>query len=282
MSGDSAPTVRTRLLGRELKKVRLARNLSIEAAAAKLDRSASSISRAENGKVRLPERDLPYILAKYGVTDHHTRNRILDLAHAANKKDRSQEHGDLAGSDLLTVESSATTIQEFQPIILPGLLQLRPYARAVFEAVPPKRSVQTIDRFVQLRMMRQRVLVKPTPPHYQAIIGETALYQIVGDRDLMRAQLHRLIEAAQEPRVTIQVLPFSAGAHAGVDGAFTIADVPEIIDGHLVFVDSLTGKDYIEAEADVRRYRLAYDHLRAAALSQPDSQVLIERVADTL
>jgi transcriptional regulator with XRE-family HTH domain len=279
MSGDSPPTVRTRRLGLELRRIREEQGYTLQAACMRLRRSASSLSRVETGRVCLPERDVPYILDAYGIIESRRREALITLARDALKKGWWQQYDDVlkAYPDFIGLENDATLIRDFETIFLPGLTQTPAYARALFETPAAGHSARTVKRLVEVRTNRQRILNRVDPPEYHAIIGEAALRQLVGGDDVMRAQYERLLDMMSIAHVTIQVLPFSAGAHVG-DCCFTLLRVPALGDD-VVHVDAVSSAAFVDDAETVARYSLTFGHLRASALQEQESRALIERIA---
>lgn len=275
------PTIRLRRLGTALRDQREAAGLTLDDAARMLMRSPSSISRIEKGLHHVPARDLEYILGKYGVTDPDLVQRMHDWRRNGRKKGWWQRYvTDLSPEtmDFIGLEADSVSIEFFELILVPGLLQTEAYARALIGAGPFAHDPNRVNRLIDVRMRRQDILTRPDPPELWAIMDEAALHRQVGGTDVMREQLRRLITASELPNVTLQVLPFASGAHRGVSGAFKILDVAPPGDLRVVTVDSLTEISYRESDEEIRSYTTAFDRLRAAALPESDSRVLIERL----
>jgi transcriptional regulator with XRE-family HTH domain len=267
-----------------LRDHREAARLTLDDAARTLMRSPSSISRIEKGLHHVPARDLEYILGKYGVTDPDVPGRLFDWCRNGRKKGWWQRYAtDLSPEtmDFIGLEADAVSIALFELILVPGLLQTGEYAHALMSTGPFAHDLDRVQRLAAARPHRQEILTRQDPPFVWVILDEAALYRRVGGPDVMRAQMRRLIELSELARVTLQVLPFDAGAHRGVSGAFTIMDVGERGDLRVVTVDSLTQMSYREEQEEIRAYSATLDHLRAAALSQHDSRALIERLVSS-
>ncbi|GAA4634938.1 helix-turn-helix transcriptional regulator [Actinoallomurus vinaceus] len=279
------PTIRLRRLGMALRDHREAAGLTLDDAAHVLMRSPSSLSRIEKGLHHLPVRDLEYILGKYGVTDPAVTGRLFDWCRNGRKKGWWQRYAtDLSPEmmDFIGLEADAASIALFELILVPGLLQSEAYARALMETGPFADDPERVDRLVAVRMRRQELLQRPSPPQLRTIMDEAALRRQVGGQKLMRAQLRLLLEISVLPDVTIQVIPFTSGAHLGVASAFGILDVGDHGDLRVVTVDSLTAMSYREEESDIQAYSSTFDHLQAAALSEQDSQKLIQQLLSEL
>ncbi|MCW2917508.1 MAG: putative DNA-binding protein in cluster with Type restriction-modification system [Actinomycetia bacterium] len=265
--------------------MREARGMNLEEAGALMERSISSLSKLENGRVKLPARDVRALLDFYGVTDERTRESLMALARDSHKRGWWQQYGDsLSASymDFISLEADAVAVRTFQTNVIPGLLQTPDYARALIAAVPGLTGPLDVDQLVTVRMARGEVLTRPDPLCLWAILDEAVLRRHMGGRDTMRFQLLRLIEAGQSENIVIQVMPYAAGAHAGTSGPFTTLEFPQLADLDVVLVETLTSGLYLESEDEIRRYRLVFDHLRMSALPEAESQALIERAAKDL
>ena len=280
---SEAPPVRRRLLGAALRRYRESVGYGLDDAARILECDRSKISRIETGQRGIRPKELRELLAEYGVEEKER----LALAAIARHNDRrgwwqSYEHvlSD-AYEDYIILESTASEVTTYESLFVPGLLQTEDYARAIAAADPAYESRDQQDEFVEARLTRQRVLVQERPPQFWAIISEAALHQMVGSAKVMREQLTRLVQLSTElPNVTIQVLPFSAGAHAATSsGQVVIMRFPDAPGLGVVYIEALTGGVYLEDQADVARYTLVFEHLRASALSTAASARLISEVA---
>ena len=177
------------------------------------------------------------------------------------------------------LEAGASSIRNFEPVVVPGLLQTADYARAMFRNGPRELDRDEVERRVEVRLARQEILARDSRPRLWAVIDEAVIRRLVGGPDVMRGQLRHLADAAQQGKTTIQVVPYRAGAHAGTTGPFVILDFPEATDPTVVYVETLAGDIYLEERSDVDRYTLAFDRLVAAALHPDDSVQLIEQMA---
>ncbi|MFF5992099.1 helix-turn-helix domain-containing protein [Prauserella flavalba] len=276
MTRGQGPTVRRRRLASELRRLREAADLTIDEVGEKLECSASKVSRIETGHVGVTPRDARDMLELYGVRGDE-QEALVQLAREARKRGWWHAYNEVFTGTFVGLEADASSLRAFQALLVPGLLQTRRYAHAVIRAMRPDAEETEIDRRVAARMERQQLLRDPHPPEYWAVIDEAVLHREVGGTEVMAEQLARLLEVAQLPHVTIQVVPFNAGAHPGMEGPFLILGFPEQADHDVVYVDSTSTGLYLELEADVRRYALMFDHLRAAALKPDDSiQVIAE------
>ncbi|NVI87549.1 hypothetical protein HUX53_09820 [Actinomadura sp. BRA 177] len=154
-------------------------------------------------------------------------------------------------------------------------MQTKEYACAVIECGFFQGFSPDVDGLAEIRMRRQLVLDSEDPPHLWAVVSEAALRQQFGGREVMRRQLERLVQRSRLPNVTLQILPFTAGGHAGLNGSFTTLTTTDL---SVVLVENLTTGWYLEASEEIRRHDIVFDHLRAAALSASDSRSFIERL----
>ncbi|MEV0405481.1 helix-turn-helix transcriptional regulator [Actinoallomurus sp. NPDC050550] len=279
------PTIRLRRLGMALRDHREAAGLTLDDAAHVLMRSPSSLSRIEKGLHHLPVRDLEYILGKYGVTDAAITGRLFDWCRNGRKKGWWQRYAtDLSPEmmDFIGLESDATSIDFFDVMLIPGLLQTEQYARALFKVGPFAHLSDRVERLIAVRMKRQEVLRRANPPRVHAIVDEAAVRRLVGGPATTKSQLRRLVEASEASNMTLQVLPFAVGEYQGMTGSFTIMDIAPPGSLTLVTVDSLTSISYREEVEDVHVYMTAFEHLRAKALSEDHSRAMIERLMSKL
>ena len=279
MRRGQGPTIRRRRLASELRRLREAADLTIDEVAEKLECSASKISRIETGHVGVTPRDARDMLELYGQTGDE-REALVQLAREARKPGWWQAYKEVFTGTFVGLEADASSLRAFQALLVPGLLQTEPYARAVIRAMRPDADESDIQRRVDARTARQQLLTDPNPPEYWAVIDEAVLHRVVGGPEVMAHQADRLLAVAQLPHVTIQVVPFGAGAHPGMEGPFLILGFPEQADPDVVYVDSTSGGFFLELPPDVRRYILMFDHLRATALKPDDSVEVIAAAAE--
>lgn len=282
MPVDPNPTVRRRMLGAELHRLREAAELTREDAGARLECHGSKISRIENGRSGLRPRDLRDLLDLYGVVEVRERDALLALARDSGKKGWWATYGDIISdryADFIGLEHDAASIGGFEPQLIHGLLQTEEYARAVTSIAPGRDSLEEVETYVAVRMGRQKRLSDERPLHLWVVLAEGALRQQVDSPEIMRKQLHHLMDTASLPNVDLQVLPYAAGEHAGMDGAFSIMRLPEPAALDVVYLENLTGWLYIEEDQHRARYERAFDELRATAMSRKDSVALISDIA---
>ncbi|MBT2210025.1 MULTISPECIES: helix-turn-helix transcriptional regulator [Actinomadura] len=278
MENAQRPTMRSRKLGQRLRAIREERGLTLQQAARVLNRTPSSLSKLETGKRGIRRPALENMLDRYGYADPVQRAALFDLArHTTAKGWWYRYEGKLSPSmlDYISLEAEARSIRSFQLHLIPGLLQTVNYARAVIASGISQGMEPDIDGLTEIRMRRQKILFKEGGPGLWAIVCEAALRQEFGGPGVLKGQLRNLVELSKLPNVTLQVLPYSAGAHPGHNGSFTTLRSDEL---SVVLVENLTSGWYLENPDDIRRHDVVFDHLRSAALSPDDSRSFIERL----
>ena len=286
MAGRSSPTVKRRRLAAELRHLREAAGLTIDEVAERLEWSTAKISRIENARVSVLPRDVKFLLSVYGITDTDDPwDVLISLARESRQKGWWQQYGE-AVPDWFEVyvglEAEATTIFGYDAEFVPGVLQTKEYVHAVHRAQLMTATDDEIERLVSVRLARQELLTSDDAPQLWLVLNEAVIRRAVGGRQTMREQLERLIEASNLPNVTLQIVPFSAGAHPAMDGAFKLLSFRDPTDPNIVYIEYHTGALYLEKRAEVTRYSLMFDHLRAAALSVDASRGNMARVAEEL
>jgi transcriptional regulator with XRE-family HTH domain len=252
------------LLGAHLRRLREAKGITREDAGHAIRGSESKISRMELGRVSFKERDVLDLLTLYDVMDERERDEALSLMRNANTPGWWYRYNDLLPTwfqSYLGLETAASLIRTYEVQFVPGLLQTEAYARAVILLGHASARPQEIERRVKLRLERRHILDGPNPPEFWAVLDEAALRRPIGSTAVMREQLQALIEAAQQPRVRLQVIPFQAGGHAAAGGAFSILRFPEPDLTDVVYVEQLTSALYLDKADDVDQYAEAMSRL---------------------
>lgn len=182
----------------------------------------------------------------------------------------------------LALEAGATALANYQPLLVPGLLQTEDYARAVIAQMRPDLTPDQVDALVKVRMERQDSRLSGERPAYlRAVLDEAVLHRVVGSPAVMREQFDHLVQAGEQPNVTIQILPFSLGAHPGLYGPFVILTFPQPT-APLVWLENPNNSVYLEFESDVQNYMGIFDQLRASALSPAETRTRLTRIAEEL
>ncbi|WP_054812844.1 helix-turn-helix domain-containing protein [Nocardia arizonensis] len=274
---ERGPTVLRIALGGQLRILRESRNITREAAGEAIRGSHAKISRLELGRTGFKERDIRDLLTLYGVSDVKEQEAFLDLARRANEPGWWYRYSDLLPSwfgTYLGLEQAARKIRTYEAHLVPGLLQTADYSKAVLSLGT---SDADTDRRVAVRQRRQELLHREDGPVVWAVIDEAALHRPVGGAKVHREQMEHLIELADIPRVTIQVLPYSAGEHAAAGSSFSILRFaePELPD--IVYLEHLTSALYLDRRQDLAQYLSVMDRLSVQALPPEKS---VDMLAD--
>jgi transcriptional regulator with XRE-family HTH domain len=270
-----SPTVRRRELGALLRALRNEKGLTVEQVAEHLLCSPSKVSRMETGHGVATLRDVRDLCDLYGITESG-RDRLMSLAREGKRQGWWQSY-DLDYGTYVGLEAEAVAISDFQSSVVPGLLQTADYARAGHEAYMPRLSPDQIELNIEAKLRRQGLLTQSEAPSLAAVLDEAVLHRVVGGPRVMGAQLDRLIEAARLPNVTVQVIPFAAGYHPGLESNFNILDLSAPAPS-VVFVEGLVGSLYLERPEDLKRYREVFKRLQTIALSPKDTVNAIAKI----
>jgi len=269
------PTVRRMLVGTQLRRLRTEQGISREQAGTAIRASEWKIHRLENGQVGFKERDLIDLLELYGVTHPVEVAALLTMAREANEPGWWLQYSDVLPQwfrAYVDLESAAVLIRTYQGQLVPGLLQTEEYTRAVIHGAQLDESPEGAERRVALRMARQTLLTQADTSRLWAVVDEAALRRPVGGPKIMHEQIEWLIEASRLPNVTLQVLPFSAGAHPAMVGGFSILrfagrELPDI-----VYLEHLTNAAYLDKDDDVDQYLHVMDQI--CARSEPPDRTV--------
>lgn len=281
MARGSSPTLRKRRLVSELRRLREVAGLTIEEVGERLECSASKVSRIETGRVGVTPRDVRDMLDAYGA-DPALLDELVQLAREARRKGWWDEYGDIAPGRYIGFEADAESVRTYQGLMIPGLLQCEDYTRALITSVLPDASAAEVERRVKLRNARQALLHEEDPLRLQVVIDEAALKRSVGGPAVMFVQVRRLLEVGVLDNVTLQVVPFSSGGHAAMDGPFVILSFPERLDPDVVYIESTRSGVYLEQPSDVLWYSEIFERLAGSALNPADSALLLEEMARDL
>jgi transcriptional regulator with XRE-family HTH domain len=281
MNARAGATVVRMLVGHQLRRLREAAGVTADQAGDEIRASRAKISRMESGRVGFKARDVADLLTLYGVTGGQMRAQILELARRAKTPGWWAAHGDILPGwfgAYLGLEAAASVIRTFELQFVHGLFQTEDYARAVTMLGDQAAPDWEIDSRVSVRMKRQDLLTAADPPRVWSVMDETALRRPVGGREVMRAQLHHLLEIAALPQVSLQVVPFAHGGHAAAGGSFTILRFAEPALPDVVYIEHLTSALYLEAPADLDHYLHVMDHLSAEALTPAATSRYIKKI----
>ncbi len=274
---DHSPTVRGRRLMREVKRLRESSGMSPDEAARRLDFSKSKLYRIENGKSRIDADDLEDMLDLYDVRSPD-RDALVALGRDSRRRGWWTTYKDVFTGSYVGLEYEAARIQVASHIV-PGLFQTPEYARAVIAETRPTLDADEVERRVAARIARQQaVLRRDAAPDIHVVLDEAGLHRQVGGEHVMLQQLAGLAKVGAQPGITLQVLPFAAGASAALEGDFVILAFPDPEDPPVAYAEGLFGDLYLESKEELDRYSLAWTHLLDKALSPAESAAMISEL----
>jgi hypothetical protein len=243
-----------------------------------MDWSLSKLIRIEAGSVGISTTDLKALLRHYHLDDPHQTDELVKLAKAARERAWWSGYRDIASAGLLQLigyETAAFNVRTFETLLVPGLLQTEEYARAVIQQLEEGATAERVKALVEIRMRRQELLDRDDPPLLFFILDEAAVRRLIGGNAVMRRQIRKLIEMAARPNVTIEIVPFSAGAHPGLKGPFVVIEFRDPDDNDVLYLESARG-DLISrdlaGEEEWLPYREEFEQLRESSLG-PDGSV---------
>jgi transcriptional regulator with XRE-family HTH domain len=290
MPSGSGPVVQRAILTSELQRLRQEHGSTQEQVAVALDWSTSKLIRIEGGTVGVSTTDLHALLRYYGIQDGDPRvARLTEIAREARQRGwwglyRRDLHPEYL--KYIGYEAGASTIRDFQPLLVPGLLQTEEYANALtveFVSSPTQRDV-----VVEVRMQRQdEIFNRPRPPLLTTVIDEAVLRRRVGgqvDPGIMPRQLRHLLEMLDEPNVSVEIIPFSKGAHFGMRGEFTILEFADERLNDVLYLErtGISDLTVLDRDSRVTDYRAAYENLRQLALAPEETAPFVERIIDSM
>lgn len=275
-----SPTARRRRLAIELKRLREQNGFTCHQVGKELDWSSSKVNRLETGQGRVQPSDVEALCRFYATSDE-LRDLLKSLAKESKSKGWWHAHGDAVPSWFsvyVGLEQAASSLRSYQGEFIPGLLQTPAYASELSSAWADHTPAD-VQRMVDVRMRRQELLLGEGAPDLWIVVHQSALLHVIGSRQVMAGQLERMLEMAKLRNVTVQVLPFDAGAYP-TTGPFTVLGFPEQEDPDVVYREGLTDSVYLEHPQDVDLYAKAFDHLRALALGPQRSAILIKKTME--
>ena len=285
MAKNTTLSLRVQWLGERLRKAREQAGYTWEEAGEYLQVRHNTLSRFETGTVRARPSYVRDLVDFYGISSERERAVLLQLNEDAWRKDWWD--GDSTGFemdfiDYTWLESRAARICVFEPMIIHGLIQTRDYACAITsEGLGPDTPQETIDSLVEVRMLRQRILHADSPTEFSIVLEEAPLHRTIGSKKISKRQLEALLDLNGHNNIDIRVLPKHGGWHPGLDGPFTFIDMPDPYPD-VVYIETLVGRNFLEEEDKVERYRDAYDRLHSIALSPRESNRLIRTAVKDL
>ncbi|MFI1888158.1 helix-turn-helix domain-containing protein [Streptomyces jumonjinensis] len=265
----------------ELRRLRAAAQLTRDDVMDRTGINAATLYRIEKARARPQKRTLMALLDLYGASESQRADLLAVQIGSADQGWLRPYHSELPEeyAAYIGFEAEARTVRNYESLFIPGLAQTEDYAHAVVKGGLPMASQREIEQRVQARMERQALLTRENPLRLWAIVDEAAIRREVGGGKVMRAQARRLLQLMEEPHVTFQVIPFDKGAHAGMPGSFLHMDFPDPADPELVYVGTPAGDLFLESEAEIRRYKLMFEHLQAVAVGPNDTADLLTRLA---
>ncbi|WP_405521584.1 helix-turn-helix domain-containing protein [Streptomyces canus] len=275
----SAPTVLRMILGRRLQERRQDAGASLEDAARTLRVGPLTIRRLEKAEVALKPLYVEKLLETYGA-DQQEIDEFVVLAERANEPGWWHTYRDVLPnwfSAYVSLEAGARTLRTYEPHYVTGLLQTHAYARGVLRGGFPGESDEDLGRRVDLRLRRQSLLDRPDAPTLWVVMEEAVLHRVVGGAEVMREQIERLLEVSELEHVSVDVVPFTAGAHVGACAPFTYFrfEEPELPD--IVYTEVLSGAMYLDQRADVSAHLEAHSRMSLLS-SDADSKALLNRM----
>ncbi|MCX4478560.1 helix-turn-helix transcriptional regulator [Streptomyces cellulosae] len=281
-------SVYRRQLATRLRELREASGLTLTEVSEQIEINQGSLSRIETGERGTTPVLVRALLDCYAVTDTELRDDILDLVRADKEQQKpwwrkySTVLTPTRYDGYLALEAGAVALANYQPLLVPGLLQTEDYARAVIAQMRPDLGADQVDALVKVRMERQESrLSGERPAELRAVLDEGVLHRVIGSPGVMRQQFERLAQVGEQPNVTIQLLPFALGAHPGLYGPFVILTFPQPT-APLVWLENPNNSVYLESQSDVQNYTDTFDQLRASALSPAETLTRLIRTAEEL
>lgn len=286
MADGGSPLVQRRRLRAELKKARQLSGLTQDQVAGEMDWSLSKIIRIESASSGISANDLKALLQLYGVKDSEQVDSLLALARAARERSWWSAYRDVAPQPLLQLteyESAAQVIRQFETLFVPGILQTEDYARAVIDNYYEEGlGSDQLHALVDLRTRRQDLIDAEHRPSFHFVLDEAAVRRLVGGSSVMRRQLRRLIEVADKPNITLELIPFSAGLHAGMKGPFEIIEFADPSVSEIVYLESPRGDIFSDTPEETSKYIEAFDKLKKASLGSQGSLARIAKIANEM
>jgi transcriptional regulator with XRE-family HTH domain len=283
MARKPTPTIRRWELGQRLRQLREDAGVTPKAAAAVCEVSTSTLSKIETGKQQIRTLYVRALASLYGADD----DMLGELLATAEEANQSEWYVALASRvpkwfrQYLGYEAAATDISTYGVELVPGLMQTEEYARAIGRANQPDASDRDLDGYVALRRGRQARLVGEDPPRLHAVLNEAVLRRLVGGPDVMRAQIDRILDLADLEHVTVQVLPFAAGAHSAMTAPFTLLGF-DIAEMATVYLENGRGAVYLDDLPDLDRYGWMFDQLTRLALTPEKTRDVLASMASEL
>jgi transcriptional regulator with XRE-family HTH domain len=277
---DPSPIARRRELGVILRRYRTETGLTVKEVAERLLCDPAKISRIETGQRSATLRDVRDLSDMYNITDMAVREQLMTLARESRRQGWWRRYDPVSGlAKLVDFENAASAISDYHSLVIPGLLQTADYADAVLRVWFPDYDIGKRKREVDLRLERQRILTRDYPPRLSVVLDEAVLHRAVGSDLVMRAQLEHVVKKVEESTITVQIIPFTAGAHHGMTSSFTLLDFAGGKSPSIVYLEEAVDHVYVDRPDDVEHYRRIHDALRNVAFSPTESVRAIQRAS---
>lgn len=285
-SDTPSPVVQRRRLRTELRRARLDAGLTQEQVATAMDWSLSKLIRIENGSVGISTNDLRAILLHYKIVDETHVSELLALARAARERSWWSSYSDSVPPRLLQLieyETAALIARNFQPLLVPGMLQTEEYARVSSRQLDPHMSASRVEALVEVRIKRQDLLRRSDAPLQFFIMDEAVVRRIVGGGDVMRRQLQHVIDVSEMPNVTVEIVPFTAGLFPGLQSQFLIYEFPDAADDDVLYLEDGRGALLSRDNQDeILSFREKFEQLRGGSLGPEASVEFLRRLVEEL
>jgi transcriptional regulator with XRE-family HTH domain len=288
MGTVESPAIARRRLRLALRRAREAKGLTQGEVAKRLDWSLSKVNRIESGEVTISSTDLQAMLRLFDITD---TDRIAQLTADARASRRRgwwdepayRQHVSTATMQVLQFETEASAIRVFQPVLVPGLLQTRPYAEFMMNVWSSDLSEEIRAARLDIRMRRhEHVFARPDPPAYFLILDESVLLRVFGGARVMAEQLQQLLAYAEKPEITIRVVPMATAANLPMLGAFTIFDLGDE-ENAVLYHESAIEDEIIHNQELIRFHRDRFEQMWHQSLSrEATARLIAARAAELL
>ena len=274
---NSWPAVRRVQVGLILKGLRERSGVKPSQINERLDWYAGKLTKVERGDLTVSAAEVEVLLSMFGVEDEEEANRLRALAKEARRRDQPARVPDWAAT-YVALEGAAAELKAYDPEVIPAVLQTEHYARAILSN--PLDKGQDVEPAVAERMQRAERILNGNTTEVWCVLGEAALHREVGGRPVLRDQLEHLREVTTHPNITLQVVPFDAGEHVAMGSSWVLLHLREPTATY-VYLENLTGSDYLDKPSHTSRYVKAFDMLRAVAASDRATvRMLDERIKD--
>ena len=278
--GRAGPSVRRLILGSQLRRLRERAGISCAEAGYNIRGSASKISRMETGRISFKERDVEDLLTLYGLHDPEERGQLLALVAQSRQTGWWHRYNDRMPKwfeDYVGLEEAAARIQSWELQFVPGLIQTEEYARAAVAHGHPRAAADAVERTVELRIRRQKILDGTHPPRLWMVIDESVLHRTLGQRTVLKRQVDKMLELTGQPHISLQVIPFSRSGYVA-EGAFSILRFAEAELPDIAYIEHLTGALYLERLDEIEVYGRAFDRLVVDAETPRGSRQFLEKI----